>query len=68
MELLNELTNVLRLVGAGVAGLGLFQFFMSLKDQNPNVKSMAFTEMGVGLAVIGLAPKITAFITQYVPK
>ena len=68
MELLNELTTILRLVGAGVAGVGIFQFFMSLKDQNPNTRSMAFTELGVGLAVIGLAPKITAFITQYVPK
>lgn len=68
MELLNELTTVLRLVGAGIAGIGFYQFFMSLKDQNPNTKSQAFTELGVGLAIIGLAPKITVFITQYVPK
>lgn len=68
MELLNEITNIIRLVGGGIAGFGLFQLIMSVKDQNPNAKSMAFTELGVGLVLISIAPKITQFIINYLPK
>ena len=68
MELLNEITNIIRLVGGGIAGFGLFQLIMSVKDQNPNAKSIAFTELGVGLVLISIAPKITQFIINYLPK
>lgn len=67
-SLLENLVSVIRFIGAGIGGLGLFTLVLAIKEQNPNSKSIAFTEIGVGLAVIGLSEKIVDFIISYLPS
>lgn len=67
-EFLKNIESIIKLVGGGIAGLGLFTLILAIKEQNPSVKSNAFMEIGAGLVLIALSDSIMEFIIQFFPS